>query len=117
DNVDPLNRNKHVPVECDNEILGKRSSVSWIKKLRSWIPFASKTEKRDAATNAFKVTLTCSASSTLCGKVKTASDLAGEMLSETLQLHTPITVNATFLNFCKQMGQCTTGGGYLTLGE
>ena len=117
DNVDPLHRNKHIPVECDNNKLGKRSSVSWIKKLRSWTPFASKTLKRDVGTNAFKITLTCLASSDLCGKVKTAFDLAGEIISGTLQLNTVITVNATFLNFCKQMNQCTAGGGYLTLGE
>ncbi|CAG8531253.1 2423_t:CDS:2 [Paraglomus occultum] len=116
DNVNPLRRNQHVPVECDNNKLGKRTSVSWIKGLRSWMPFASKTLKRDVGTNAFKITLTCSAGTTLCAKVKNAFDLAGLMLSQTLQLNTAITVNATFLNFCKQMNQCTAGGGYLTLG-
>ena len=117
DNIDPLNRNKHVPVECDNSKLGIRSSVSWMKTLRSWRPFASKTSKRATGTNAFKISLSCSAGTTLCAKVKNAFDLAGIMLSQTLSLSTPITVNATFLNFCQQMNQCASPGGYLTLGE
>lgn len=67
--------------------------------------------------NMFVVTFSCGVSDTvLCNKVKTAFQTAGEIISSTLTLNTPINVNATFTDFCVQSGDCTTKTGFVTLG-
>jgi len=55
----------------------------------------------------FAVSFTCLISdTTLCGKVRNAFNKAGTIISNNIVLTAPVTVNATFLDFCKTMGNC-----------
>ncbi|CAG8588123.1 1105_t:CDS:2 [Paraglomus occultum] len=68
------------------------------------------------ATNMFQITLTCLISDNVkCNKVQRAFNLAGEILTGSLILNTPVTVNATFTDFCQSFNDCPTNG-FLTLG-
>jgi len=68
------------------------------------------------ATNMFQITLTClDPDKVQCNKVQRAFNLAGEILTGSLVLKTPITVNATYTDFCKSFNDCPTNG-FLTLG-
>ncbi|RIA82639.1 hypothetical protein C1645_809537 [Glomus cerebriforme] len=51
----------------------------------------------------------------LCQKVKSAFDMAGQIITSEIKLTTPLVVNATFIDFCKTIGICRSGTR-LTLG-
>ncbi|CAG8525302.1 5912_t:CDS:2 [Ambispora gerdemannii] len=68
------------------------------------------------STQMFQIKLTCGISDrAICAKVNTAFAAAGTIISATLNLKEPVTVNATFIDFCKSMGDCGNSG-FLTLG-
>ncbi|CAG8606987.1 13728_t:CDS:2, partial [Ambispora leptoticha] len=68
------------------------------------------------STQMFQITFTCGISNkSLCTKVNNAFTMAGMIITATLKLTSPITVNATFINFCNSMGDCGTNTGFLTL--
>ncbi|CAI2178452.1 1623_t:CDS:1 [Funneliformis geosporum] len=54
--------------------------------------------------------------SALCKKVKKAFDTAGQIITSTIKLNTPLLVNATLLDFCKTLNQCPDNLGHVTLG-
>jgi hypothetical protein len=57
----------------------------------------------------FTVDFHCSiGDSALCSKVKNVFISAGKYITATLNLKTPIKVNARFLDFCKEQGDCDT---------
>ncbi|CAG8602977.1 7673_t:CDS:1 [Rhizophagus irregularis] len=66
-------------------------------------------EKRQNADDMFIVDFHCSiGDSALCSKVKNVFISAGKYITATLNLKTPIKVNAQFLDFCKEQGDCDT---------
>ncbi|CAG8556041.1 1198_t:CDS:2 [Paraglomus brasilianum] len=68
------------------------------------------------ATNMFQITLTClDPDKVKCNKVQRAFNLAGQILTGSLILTEPVTVNATYTNFCTSFNDCPTNG-FLTLG-
>ncbi|CAG8511123.1 10273_t:CDS:2, partial [Funneliformis caledonium] len=54
--------------------------------------------------------------SALCQKVKKSFDTAGQIITSTIELNTQLVVNATLLDFCKEIGQCPDKMGHVTLG-
>jgi hypothetical protein len=52
----------------------------------------------------------------LCRKVKNAFYTAGQIISSSIKLNTPLVVNASLVNFCETRGICKSGTGRLTLG-
>ncbi|CAG8650516.1 1900_t:CDS:2, partial [Cetraspora pellucida] len=102
DYPNPLNRNHKVPVQC--------------KASKQKIPtsnLASKGSKK----NMFDVTFTCGVKNTiLCNKVKKTFETAGNMISSTFILNSPITINASFVDFCVVLGDCGGKTGLVTLG-
>uniref|UniRef100_A0A1D1Y5Y4 Uncharacterized protein PB7E8.01 n=1 Tax=Anthurium amnicola TaxID=1678845 RepID=A0A1D1Y5Y4_9ARAE len=69
----------------------------------------SSLEKRQNSEDMFTVNFKCSISdNNLCNKVKNVFNSAGKYITATLNLKTPIKVNAQFLDFCKQEGECDT---------
>ncbi|UZO06566.1 uncharacterized protein OCT59_026882 [Rhizophagus irregularis] len=86
-----------------------------------------KNRKRAASTAApannsdmFTVSFTCSVENEnpeLCRKVKNAFYTAGQIISSSIKLNTPLIVNASLVNFCTTRGICLDGPtGRLTLG-
>ncbi|CAG8458424.1 3397_t:CDS:2 [Dentiscutata erythropus] len=72
--------------------------------------------KRDDS-DMFNVTFTCLANNqTLCNKVKNAFDTAGQIITAAIAFKIPVTVNATFTDFCSTLSQCSLSSGTLTLG-
>ncbi|CAG8623189.1 24093_t:CDS:2, partial [Racocetra persica] len=72
--------------------------------------------KRDE-TNMFVVSFKCLMNNqTLCDKVKNAFTTAAQIITAAIAFTTPVTVNATFTDFCSLLNQCTTTSGTLTLG-
>jgi hypothetical protein len=74
--------------------------------------------KRSMDTNAFKIDFTCYASNYICQQARQAFDRAGTIISQAIAFTMPVTVNATFVPFCRTLGECpngrlvTLGGSY-----
>ncbi|CAG8487377.1 15954_t:CDS:2 [Racocetra persica] len=102
DYPNPLNRNYKKPVPCP---------VS--KQKKPTLNLAAKGSKK----NMFDVTFTCGVkNAVLCNKVKKTFETAGNIISSTLILNSPITLNASFVDFCVVMGECGGKTGLVTLG-
>ncbi|RIB20983.1 hypothetical protein C2G38_2301848 [Gigaspora rosea] len=72
--------------------------------------------KRDES-DMFLVTFTCLANNqTLCDKVKNAFITAGQIITAAIAFKIPVTVNATFSDFCSLLNECSLTSGTLTLG-
>ncbi|KAG9286285.1 hypothetical protein G9A89_014271 [Geosiphon pyriformis] len=102
---DPLDMKHKTPVKCpmvtDSKSLEKRQEL---------LSAAN-------STNMFQVLFTCGINNkNTCNKVKNAFLTAGKIITATLVLKSPIIVNATYMDFCKSMGDCGSSQGYLTLG-
>ncbi|CAG8473384.1 6960_t:CDS:10 [Acaulospora morrowiae] len=54
---------------------------------------------------------------TLCNKAKNAFISVGIRIASVVNFNTPLRVNATFTNFCTDLGECPTPGGGLILGS
>ncbi|CAG8530805.1 566_t:CDS:2 [Acaulospora colombiana] len=78
--------------------------------------FSELQESSTNASNMFVIHFTCGIkNSSLCAKVNAALEEAGNIISSTLTLNTPINLNASFLDFCKNFGKCG-GSGLVMLG-
>ncbi|CAG8537904.1 12827_t:CDS:2 [Racocetra fulgida] len=63
----------------------------------------------------FVVTFRCLVNNqTLCDKVKNAFTTAAQIITAAIAFTTPVTVNATFTDFCSLLSQCATTSGTLT---
>ncbi|CAI2174399.1 5468_t:CDS:1 [Funneliformis geosporum] len=103
DYPNPLKKTYKIPIECPME------------KQQKSIKFAT-SYSQQSGENMFLVTFTCGILDVaLCDKAKNAFESAGKIISSTLELNTPINLNASFLDFCKALGECPKGG-FVTLG-
>ncbi|KAI9289666.1 hypothetical protein BC943DRAFT_79324 [Umbelopsis sp. AD052] len=74
--------------------------------------------KRSTDANGFKIDFTCYASNHTCQRARQAFERAGKIISQAITFTTPITVNATYVPFCRTLGECpkdnlvTLGGSY-----
>ncbi|CAG8511221.1 10278_t:CDS:2 [Funneliformis caledonium] len=103
DYPNPLNRTYKISTTCPME------------KQQKSIKFAT-SYSQQSGENMFLLTFTCGIPDVaLCDKAKNAFESAGKIISSTLQLNTPINLNASFLDFCKTLGECPKGG-FVTLG-
>ncbi|CAG8456751.1 4929_t:CDS:2, partial [Dentiscutata erythropus] len=67
--------------------------------------------------NKFEVTFNCGTTNiTLCNKVQNQFEEIGTIITSVLILNSPITVNASFVDFCTALGECDSGSQYITLG-
>lgn len=73
------------------------------------LPSNSTADRGNVNKNILKVDLSCRASNQqLCEDIRTAMTSAGIMLGNILNIANPLYVNATFINFCSELGKCAT---------
>ncbi|CAG8474545.1 hypothetical protein C2G38_2186729 [Gigaspora rosea] len=102
DHPNPIDRNYKVPIHCPI-----------IKEKK--IPIQ---ELAASSTNKFKITFTCGITNiTLCNKVKNEFETIGTIITSVLIINSPITVNASFIDFCIALGECNSNSKYITLGS
>lgn len=76
-------------------------------------------ERRDSTPNdaKFVIDLECHATSKAeCDRVQETLAKAGSIISSHIEFKTPITVNATYLDFCKDLGECNLTNGAINIG-
>ncbi|KAG9301726.1 hypothetical protein G9A89_002958 [Geosiphon pyriformis] len=70
------------------------------------------------STNMFEIILNCDINDNVkCKKVSNAFLIAGEIITATLLLKSPIIVSASYVDFCELRGECSTLERYLPLGD
>lgn len=105
-----INKRQDAPqtVTVDSPALGSVSSTSQASKANG---------TSSSSSNLFQVDFTCMVTDqSLCSKVDAAFTEAGQIITSSLTLSVPLIVNATFLDFCTNLGLCQSKTGYLTLG-
>lgn len=76
--------------------------------------------KRDelsySGSSMFRVTFNClSIDATECTMAKSIFIKAGQVISSVIRFQQPVTVNATFMSFCTQLGKCPDQDGGKTI--
>ncbi|CAG8759290.1 2854_t:CDS:2, partial [Dentiscutata erythropus] len=99
DHLNPLKPSERKRVSCYSTTNTNSNDLSFTKRDES---------------DMFNVTFTCLVNNqTLCNKVKNAFDSAGQIIAAAIAFKTPVTVNATFTNFCSVSKQCSLTSGTL----
>lgn len=81
---------------------------------------ASYKSRRDemsySGSSMFRVTFNClSVDKKQCAMAKSSFIKAGQVISSVVRFQQPVTVNATFMSFCTQLGKCPDQNGGKTI--
>ncbi|KAL1923811.1 uncharacterized protein VTP21DRAFT_8791 [Calcarisporiella thermophila] len=102
----PLSPSKRVAVSCPLESRANSASVSKA--------FAQTQPSPSSVTNYFHFDITCQASPEQCSSANELLRRAGEIISEVVELKQPVSVNASFFAFCRELSICPER--FVTLG-
>ncbi|CAI2174398.1 5467_t:CDS:2 [Funneliformis geosporum] len=89
DHPNPLNFHQKIPVNCE---------------------FATRSlkTKRKSSNDKFQIKFTCGMDDKkLCDKVQKGFESAGQIITSTISIEIPITIDASFYDFCKTDNQCS----------